>query len=308
MQGLLALLMIGQWLSPYLPTSLAAAQQLHVEQVNPLAPKRIHPENLGIQTTAKSLLVVDDASQTVLYAKDGATSRSIASITKLMTALVFLDHNPGWETVVTMQESDHRAGGQVYLLTGEKITVKNVWQAMLIGSSNEAAVALSRIIALPDFVGAMNAKAHELGMVDSHFVDPSGLEAGNMASAHDLYKLISAAYSRPEISETTQMSGDSFTIENRTRTVWLASTNRLLDSFINKAPYEVLGAKTGYLDEAGYCMTIKVRYNDQRNLSLILLGADEQTDRWQEVKGVLDWVLRNYEWPETPGQPLAYRN
>lgn len=299
--------MIGQWLSPFLPTSLAVAQQLQLEQANRMAPVRINPESLGIQTTAKSLLVVDDASQTVLYAKDGATPRSIASITKLMTALVFLDHNPGWDTVVTMEQTDQRAGGQVYLLTGERATVENIWHAMLISSANEAAVALSRVANVPDFVGAMNAKAQELGMADSHFVDPSGVEAGNTASAHDLYKLINAAYSRPEIAETTQMPEDSFAIQNRKRTVWLTSTNRLLDSFVNQPPYQVLGAKTGFLEEAGYCMTIKVRYNDQRNLSLILLGANEQTDRWQEVKGVLDWVLRNYEWPEIPQKDLAYR-
>ena len=168
------------------------------------APQRNTADSLGIQTTASSVLVTDVASGATLFAKHDQRSAPIASITKLMTALVFLDHNPGWETAVTVTAEDQRVGGIVYLVPGETVTVRDLFSLMLVASANEAAVALARSTGLENFVAAMNQKALGLGMHQSQFTDETGLDAGNVASPHDLASLAQAAFSQPDVAQAVR--------------------------------------------------------------------------------------------------------
>lgn len=264
----------------------------------PAGPQRIAGDSIGIQTTAKTVLVVDDASGIKLYAKNSADIVApIASITKLMTALVFLDHNPGWDTLVTISKDDQRVGGIINLINGDIVSTRDLFNIMLVASSNEAAIALARSTGRQDFVAAMNRKAAGLGLKQSQFVDPAGLSAGNMASAGDLVKLANAAFDQAEITSALTIPSYQFTVRNTKRRGQVASTDQLLGSFLNSGPYRILGAKTGHLNEAGYCLLLRVQPAGGPSITLVLLGADSQPDRWQEAKGLVDFVFTNYRWP-----------
>jgi D-alanyl-D-alanine endopeptidase (penicillin-binding protein 7) len=260
------------------------------------SPQRIMNNSFGIKTTAKNILIIDDESGAILYSKNPDETVSIASITKLMTALVLLDNNPDWDKNVTFLEEDKREGGIIYLLPGDEITTKDLFNLMLTASANEAAIALARNSGIGDFPSAMNKKAKELGMEDAYFFDPSGIEPDNVSSPSDLLKLAKEAFGRKEITEPLKMQVYEFEIVNTKRKVKAYSTDYLLNSFLNYNDYEISGAKTGYLDEAGYCLLLEVKKVDGPSLTLVLLGAEKIEDRWQEAKGLVDWVFRNYKW------------
>src|SRR3989338_7526842 len=263
---------------------------------HPPGPERIANQSLGLKTTAKSILVIDDASGALLYNKNPAAILPVASISKLITALVILDTNPDWNKVVEITEADQRDGGIVYLLAGEEVTVKDLFYLMLVSSANEAAAALARSSGLTDFSQAMNKKAGELGMVISYFIDPSGLDPANVSSPDDLVKLARAAFSRPEITEALLTAEYPFVVLNNKRQGEIKNKDQLLDSFFANDGYEIIGAKTGYLDEAGYCLLFQIKKKDGPSLTLVILGALTITDRWQEAKGLVEWAFGNYRW------------
>ena len=123
-------------------------------------PEKVDPTSLGIEVTAKSVLVVDLKSGAILFSKNSDEKRSIASITKLMTALVFLENNPGWDEIITVKESDKRNGGLAKLWPEEEVKVIDLFNLTLVSSTNEAAIALARSTSLSEekFVELMNKK------------------------------------------------------------------------------------------------------------------------------------------------------
>lgn len=285
-----------------MPTGLAfitesAVDFPYADVARPTSPVRIINNSFGLETTAQSIVVVDDASDTILYSKDPAAVRSIASVTKLVTALVFLDTAPDWNALVTIQSSDMRAGGIARLIPGEQVTVRQLFETMLVASSNEAAVALARISGVPDFTAAMNQKARQLGMWQSYFTDPSGLEKENVSRPADLLALADAAFINPDIAAALTKRQYQFTVANTGRAAAVETTNELLSSFLNTGEYTIVGAKTGYLDEAGYCLLLRVAKTDGASVTVVLLGTTTPLDRWQEAKGLVDWVFANYQWP-----------
>ncbi|MBN1778962.1 MAG: D-alanyl-D-alanine carboxypeptidase [Candidatus Buchananbacteria bacterium] len=259
-------------------------------------PTRIINDSLGIKTTASSVLVVDQNSQAILYQKNINTAQSIASITKLLTALTFLDHNPGFDQTFTLDAQDQRAGGLVNLWPGEQVIIKDLFYLTLVSSTNEAAAALARSTGLKDFSDAMNAKAKELGIKDSYFVDPTGLDPANVSTPLDLSLLVNAAFANSEIVQAVKNDSYRFKVINNGRVGLAQATDKLLGSFIDQGEYKIIGAKTGYLDEAGYCLVMAVERVDGVKLSIILLNAGSQVDRWQEAKGLVDWTFSNYQW------------
>ncbi|HLC89340.1 MAG TPA: serine hydrolase [Patescibacteria group bacterium] len=260
-----------------------------------IGPKRIINQSLGIKTTAKSILLIDDESGAILYEKNKNQILPIASITKLMTALVLLETKPNWDKSVEILKSDHRPGNITYLLTGEKVNLKDLFNLMLVASANEAAIALARVSGLNDFSSLMNQKAAALGMKDTYFLEPSGIEAGNVSSATDLAKLINAAFAYPAISEAVTKLEYTFSTLNTQRTVRFFNTNNLLATYLNRNQLKIILAKTGHLDEAGYCLILKIKIANGKILTLIMLGSQTSTDRNQEAKGLVAWVMENYE-------------
>lgn len=262
-----------------------------------LAPQRIYSEVIDVQTTAQNILAVDLGSGQVLYDRNSNAIVPIASITKLMTALVFLEHNPGWQTDFSTISSDRKNGGIIHLNTGEILSIKNLFYTTLISSDNDGASALARSTGLSpeQFVSKMNAKAQQLGLNSAKFYDPTGLNSNNEASLIDIVKLVNYALNNPQIAEATGKAYYEFEVrgEKTTRIVKLYSTNLLLNGYL-----KIIGGKTGHLEEAGYCLAVKVSGQQKQEIIVVVMGSKSNADRFQDVKAISDWVFTNYQWAE----------
>jgi len=269
-----------------LPPAVAAVKE---------APQRDYSKlSAGVEITASSAAVIDFATGNYLYAKDIDKQLPIASITKLMTAFVFLDNNPGWQTLVTLSAADEVYRAK-YIYRGEQVTVKDLFYTSLVGSDNNAARSLVRASGLSqkDFVAAMTLKATELGMANTVFVDPTGLSPDNVSTVEDLMILATTVFKRPDILAATSLGEYYLAIINTGSRRRVPSTNKLLDSFLT-----VEAGKTGFIDESGYNLVSKIRDNSH-SIIVIVLGSAEEIDRFQESKALAWWVFNNYIWSDS---------
>ncbi len=246
------------------------------------------PINLPVVQASAGLLK-DLSSQKILFAKQPQTPHSLASLTKLMTALVFLDHNPGWETIYKIKQSDRRWGGKIYLYLGDKVTVKDLFYASLVGSANTATAALvaSTGLSEEEFVEAMNKKALAWGFKKTIFYEPTGLDQRNVASPLEIAVLAQKALAQPAIAQATITKTYSFKTQQG-RPVIIPSTDYLLDIF----PYQgikILGGKTGYNERAGYCFVGLFSLSPDRRLISVILGAKTKKARFIETKKLIEW-------------------
>ncbi len=262
--------------------------------------KDLTKKSLGVKVTAKSFVVVEPKTGAVIYEKNSEENRSIASITKLMTALTFLDFNPGWDKEYIMTSSDFRAGAKPVLFPGEKVTVKDLFYAMMVASSNEAAIALvnSTGLSQEEFVKQMNFRAKLLGMNNSKFVEPSGLDSENKSTAKDLIKLIDVVFSHSEIRKAGGTKQYDLKIINKNESRTIYSTDKILkeDFGFKNQFYNLEAGKTGYLEAAGYCFVSQVRDRNNRKLLITVLGSSTTYDRFSDTKGLAYWVFNNFKW------------
>lgn len=247
---------------------------------------------------SQSGAIIDSEKQIVLYGKNANEPRAIASITKLMTALVFLDYNPGWEEVYQIQKEDRRNGGTVYLYYGEKVRVKDLFHATLVGSANTATIALIQSTGMSEaeFVEKMNEKAIELGLNNTYFVDATGLDDGNVSTAEEVVKMAKAALSFIDIRQATIKKSYNFTTLEGTKK-YIPSTDYLLENLPPNG-IRIIGGKTGYTVAAGYCFVGEF-VNDQGNeIIAAVLGSPSYAGRFEETKELAHWAFDNYEWGE----------
>lgn len=284
------------------PLPIAAYQQQYASL--PLArtvdrsPVKVDVNSLGIVTTAPSTIVMDVATGDVLYAKQPDQLRTIGSVTKLMTALVFLEQEPDLSQVVQMGSEDIVYGGRIYLALNDDIPLEDVFAASLVGSDNSATEMLMKSSGLTEeeFIHRMNEKALELGMVSTHFSDVTGLDPKNMSTARDLTQLLFAAESNGKIKQYTTSS--EVTVQHASgRTVTIENTNGVLDSYLNTGDFSVEVGKTGYLPQAGYVLATMMK-EQQHDIFVVVLGSDSKESRVAEVKGLADWAFRTFSWPE----------
>lgn len=253
-------------------------------------------ESLGIKTTADRVYVADDRSGAELYAVNADKPTPLASITKLMTARVFRAHGVDWGRVITM-EGVVADGGTPYFENGDKVTVRDLWNAMLVGSSNTAALALAKStgLSIDEFVAEMNASAAGLGMGSTHFSEPTGLDQGNISTPSDVAKLARTQFSDPEVVKTVAQSAfDLVKISGKTKRVF--STDKLLGSFVSKAPYKLIGGKTGYITESGYNIVVSLSKTGAAPITVVVMGAASNDLRFQEAKSLAYWTFQNYRW------------
>ncbi|MBI4837352.1 MAG: D-alanyl-D-alanine carboxypeptidase [Candidatus Portnoybacteria bacterium] len=232
----------------------------------------------------------------ILFQKNADQPLPVASLTKLLTALVVSDRIPLSETVGVNRNAIDTYGQMGGLVVGEEISVESLLYIMLMDSSNDAAVALAEAVEGRSsdgkiFPELMNAMAQKLGMTDSHFSDPAGLNPDNLSTASDLVKLIAADLNNPLIKKilgTDQI--DVFSINNSIKH-HLKNTNKLLDKTTG-----IIGGKTGYTEEAGECMILiaDARKNSDR-FFVVLLGAVSGM-RFSETEKIVDWTRQNYGW------------
>jgi len=262
------------------------------------------PQTVDIEPiiSAESAVVVDQGSRTMLYQQDIDTVRSIASITKLMTALIFVEQGIDWEQQVTLVGSDMRPGASSEIGIGESTTARNLFAAMLIASSNESAVALARITGLSeaDFITKMNDKAKTLGMNNTTFADMTGLNVGNLSTARDLAVLGQAVFAQPDIARVANKSEQVISVVSLGKTVdrKLKSTNLIIgDSFGDERAEAIVEAgKTGFIESAGYCMLSQIKGANDQRLTVVVLGSDTLTGRFVDTKNLAAWTLSTYQW------------
>jgi D-alanyl-D-alanine carboxypeptidase len=256
-------------------------------------PTRIVNNSLGILTTAKGHIVIDAQTGKILLEKKANEKLPLASITKLMTVLVFLDTNPDWEKEVVITKDDARIGSWLDVWPGESLKIKDLFYSALIGSNNNAIAALVRSTGLSEeeFVGRMNTKAGELGLANASFSDPTGLEAENVASAGDIAELLDRALKNEKIKEALESDAYEFRTINTKSFHRIKNTDKLLGSYL-----KVVGGKTGYTVEAGFNLAIEVAGDKGQEIIVVVLGSRSSEDRFQEAKGLAAWAFENYFW------------
>ena len=246
--------------------------------------------------SAQRIIVKDVETGIVLFAKEAYQKWSIASMTKLMSALVLLEKNADMtvDAVVTNQNliGTHMYAGDVY-------TRQELWNAMLIGSSNKAAVSLVEDIWLDEiaFVNRMNEKAVELGMTDTVFVEPTGLNAENVSTPSDISLLLAEALLHTEIVETLQTSELSLYSNERSKKHNIWNTNWLLLGWI-PSTVDMVAGKTGYINHSLYNFTARFITQQERELDVVVMGANAHEARFTEARDLVLSISEVYSWPE----------
>ena len=235
---------------------------------------------------AEAAIVYNPVTQQVLWEENAQDSRSIASITKVMTAVVFLEHALDLTQPVKIERTDVRAASTTYLRANDVLTPNDLLHLLLIGSDNAAARALARISPMGPqaFVARMNQKALELGLDHTHYEDPSGLLASNVSSAYDRARLISFAAGDERISAIMRKSSQQI-VTNR-RTVEVHSTNKLLLG----GDIDVRGGKTGFISKSGYCLATLLQLPQGDPVAVVVLGARSSAGRFLETKHLFNWL------------------
>lgn len=231
-----------------------------------------------------------------LFTEKADEPQPIASITKLMTALVFLDNNPGWDKEYTITEADKVEGGRLNLFLGDQVTIKDLFYTSLVASDNGATLALVHASGLneEEFVKKMNERAEKLGLKQTSFDDPIGLSEYNLSTAREVALLAQAAFRNSEISEATTKADYSFmTINGREKKI--ESTDYLLFDPGEKT-LTVLGGKTGYTEKAGYCFVGRLKNGAGREVISVVLNSQDKNGRFKDSKSLANWVFANYDW------------
>jgi D-alanyl-D-alanine endopeptidase (penicillin-binding protein 7) len=232
-------------------------------------------------------MVIDQQTGETLYEKNPDAVLPIASITKVMTAMVVLDAGLPLDEMLDIGEADRdteRHSGS-RLPIGSKLSRGEMMQLALMSSENRAAHALGRHYpgGVPAFVAAMNAKARAIGMSDSRFADPTGLSGDNVSNARDLARMVRAAHGYPVIRAYS--TATDLTVDTGYRQVTFRSTNRLVDD-----PNWSIGMqKTGYISEAGKCLVMQARI-EGRPVILVLLDAAAAQSRFADAQRLRRWV------------------
>ncbi|MCP4582177.1 MAG: D-alanyl-D-alanine carboxypeptidase [candidate division Zixibacteria bacterium] len=214
----------------------------------------------------------------------------IASLTKLATALVFFETKPDLSGTVTIIESDFPGVSRSKLYPGETIELSDCLHLSLMCSDNAAMMALARSTGLGnrEFIGRMNDLAGKLGMDQTHFTDPTGLDAGNLSTAADYIKLLRRAYLNETISTISAKKTYQFAALNRNITHTLYNTNRLLYS-----RWDVRGGKTGYISQAGYCLALDMYDNTGRRINAVVLGSPSNQFRYRDADRLIAYATHN---------------
>ena len=236
---------------------------------------------------AEAAIIYNPETGEVLWENHSKDQRSMASITKVMTALVFLESNTPLTTMIKVQRSDVLAASTTYLRNGFELPAEDVLNLLLVGSDNAAARALARSsnLGYDNFIRRMNEKAKELGLESTSYVEPSGLSSDNVSSAYDLARLIAYAAADERIGSI--MRKTSFTTHYGARTISANSTNQIVRS----GDIDVVGGKTGYIGRSGYCLAtlLKLPQSGQQ-VAFVVLGAKSNASRFWETRHLFNWM------------------
>ncbi len=259
----------------------------------------------SLELEAKAAIVLDRQTGKILYKKNIDERLAIASLTKLMTALVVIENTNLTKVAIVSKEAVETEGNRIDLWSQETISVKNLLYALLISSSNDAAVALAEHfgksrtevryygnseLQFAPFVELMNKRVKNLGLKNTHFSNPTGLDdPENFSTAYDLAKITSFLLDRPLIFEILRIPRMKIYSADGRINHLLLNTNKLLGKLPN-----IVGGKTGFTEEARETMILVVKklYKDHQIISVIL-GSE---DKFEETEKLVKWVLESYKW------------
>ncbi|NUU02544.1 D-alanyl-D-alanine endopeptidase [Herbaspirillum robiniae] len=265
--------------------------------VSPVPPVMTAGDIAGLNMTPDPLalrsnvaLVVDPANSQVLFEKNSAVALPIASVTKLMTALVVVEARMNMEETLTVTDDDvdREKHSSSRLRVGATLSRDDMLHIALMSSENRAASALGRNYpgGLPAFVAAMNAKARSLGMMETHYVDSTGLSSQNVASARDLAKLVVAAYNYPIIRQYS--TDPKYMVEPSGHALQYNSSNRLTS---NKE-WDIGLQKTGFINEAGHCLVMYTRI-EGRPVVMVFLDSKGRLSHVGDATRMRKWLVED---------------
>jgi D-alanyl-D-alanine endopeptidase (penicillin-binding protein 7) len=268
----------------------AAAAKALAEAMEP----RFKTDENGLQVPdvrAEAAIIYNPETGAILWESNSQNQRSIASITKVMTAVVFLEDSPNLDRKVPIVASDVRGASTTYLRSGYTVTHGDLLHLTLIGSDNAAARALARTShgGTQQFIARMNEKAQELGLTNTSYADSSGLLASNVSSAYDMARLI--AYASDDERIASVMRKENHTVPAGRTTIQVRNTNQLLVAGDAENPFEVQAGKTGFISKAGYCLATLLRLpQGGPQVAVVVLGAKSSAVRFWETRHLFNWM------------------
>lgn len=269
-----------------LGTGWAHAEQNRFVQSR-LLKKYLDPYQLHLRSS--TAIVRDNREQVTLYSKNPNDTLAVASITKLMTAIVTLDAKLPMDEVIVVKRSDkdRLKWSRSKLRFGTRLTRNDMLLLTLAASENRAAAALARTYpgGKQAFITAMNRKAQVLGMHKSAFIDPSGLNPGNVASAEDLVTLLETAYYYPTIKRMSTIKGGEVKDALTKRRIQFNNTNRL----IRNEKWDISLSKTGFTNDAGYCLVMFTEIED-RPVTIVLLNSRGKFSKYGDANRIRHWL------------------
>lgn len=265
----------------------AAAQALALKEAQEPKFKLDATGALVPDLRAEAAIIYNPATGQVLWEENSQNQRSIASITKVMTAVVFLENSPDLSQQVVVTRADMLRASITYLRTGYKLSTGDLLHLLLIASDNAAARVLARVSphGSAGFIVRMNEKAAELGLTNTRYADSSGLLSENVSSAYDMARLIAHVGGDERIAGIMQKQHYGVTVGRRTISVH--STNQL----VMNGDVDVLGGKTGFIRNAGYCLATLLRLpQGGPEVAVVVLGARSNAGRFWETRHLFNWL------------------
>lgn len=242
------------------------------------------------QINSRIALIYDRASGKIMYEKNGNKQTPMASTTKIMTAIVVLE-NANLKDVVTIDSKAAGMGGsRLGLKKNDKITVNDLLYGLMLRSGNDAAVALANHVggSIEGFAEMMNAKAKEMGLTNSHFVVPHGLDnEGHYTTAYELAKMADYALQIEKFKEIVSTYSTTITINGYPKAI--NNTNKLLGSVAG-----VYGVKTGFTNGAGRCLVAACE-RDNLDIITVIIGADTNNQRTEDSKELIEYAYKEFE-------------
>lgn len=250
----------------------------------------------GLLSDGKSAILIEASTGKIIYEKNSHDRYAPASMTKIMSMIIIIEEiengNLKWnETLVASEYAASMGGSQIFLQPNEKMTVKDLFKAVAIGSANDATIVFAERIAGTEakFVEKMNDKAKELGLKDTNFKNAVGLdEANHYSSAYDMAMMAKELVKHEKIFEFTTIYED-YLRQNTDNKFWLVNTNKLIKTYEGAD-----GLKTGYTKEAGYCLTATAKKDSMRLIGTIM-GATDSKSRNSNMATLLDYGFNLYE-------------
>ena len=250
------------------------------------------PSARALEVDAPSAILMDLATGTILYEKNAHARLAPASVTKVMTLLLVMEGLQSGrisfeDSVVASEHAASKGGSQVYLEVGEQMSMDEMLKSVVVSSANDCATALAEHLAGSEesFVQMMNARAEELGCLDTNFVNCTGLDAeGHLTSAHDLAVISRALLKHDKIRDYTTIWMDTV----RDGKFGLSNTNKLVRFYDGTT-----GLKTGYTSTAGHCLSATAK-RDGIELIAVVMNCESSSERFESAKALLDYGFANY--------------